>query len=436
MLTTARRTFDDIDLEPAPRAPFLADIPSFSLAHLAAFSAIAELRSLAKASLALRRSSSALSRSIAILEEKLARPLLMRTQRGVTATEEGEIVGARCAIIQSELDRLRAELCEHSGQAVRAQAATFQMRIDVARLRALIAVHEFGSIQRACHALLVSQPAVSTSIRTLEADLGVELFMRTPSGMIATSAGTATVVAFKRVLAELRKINDDLDSLDGVPTGFVCVGGLAYARTALLPRTLKNVVAAYPRITVRTVEGPIRALLSAMHSGEIDALICARPDPTLLDGVAVEPIARDPMGMFVAEHHPLARRENLTPQEVLRHPFILPPSGTITRAILDRLFLDVSGRTPRGAIEACSFSIISNVLLSTDHICFRSLAEFRSIVQTGRIVPLKLSFPLPDRQICVLQREGVRHTAAVREFLTVVRAAAAECARGDPARKH
>src|SRR3546814_4668128 len=78
------------------------------------------------------------------------------------------------------------------------------------------------------------------------------------------------------LLAELRKMKDDIASIDGGSSGLVCVGGLAYSRKTLLPEAIRRTLWAFPRIVVRTVEGPIGALIGAMPAGDIDALICAR----------------------------------------------------------------------------------------------------------------------------------------------------------------
>jgi len=42
-------------------------------------------------------------------------------------------------------------------------------------------------------------------------------------------------------------------------------------------------------------------------------------------------------------------------------------------------------------------------------------------MQPAGIVPLDLDFALPEREICLLQRSGVRQTAAVSDFLEIVR---------------
>ncbi len=246
--------------------------------------------------------------------------------------------------------------------------------------------------------------------------------------MIATPAGVASTLCFKRVLSELRKMKDDVDSFDGVSSGMVCVGGLAYSRRALLPEAIKRVLSAYPKIVVRTVESPIGALLAGMHAGEIDLLICAHPNPALLEGVSVEPIVRDPMGLFVSENHPLAHRQALSVHDVLRHPFILPPQGSVTRELLEGVFVEAAGQRPQGSVETASYSMIRYLLLHANLICFRSITTFDSEMPPGRIVPLDLEFELPERSICLLQRCGVRQTAAVSDFLKIVRQIASSSA--------
>lgn len=401
---------------------------NFSLSHLGAFATVLKLGRVSRASEQLCRSPSTVARSIDILEEKFGRALLTRSQSGVSATPEGALVVARCRTIQAELASLREQLVEANGSTLRTNASVFQMHVDVSRLRALIAVHDFGSVQRASQVLSVSQPAVSISIRHLETDLGVELFSRTPTGMIATPAGVTSALCFKRVLSELRKIKDDVDSFDGVSSGVVCVGGLAYSRRALLPEAIKRALASHPRIVVRTVEGPIDALLAAMHAGEIDVLICAHPNPALLEGVSLEPIVRDPLGLFVSGDHPLARRQALSAEEVLRYPFVLPPRGSVTRELLDGVFVKAAGRPPLGSVETASYSMIRYLVLHANLICFRSITTFDSEMPPGCIRPLDLEFALPERSICLLQRHGVRQTAAVNDFLEIVRQIASSCA--------
>lgn len=408
---------------------------NLSLRHFSAFMAVLEQSTIAAASEQLRRSPSAISRSLNIVEQAFTRPLLSRSRWGVSATPAGDLVAERCRIIQDELSRWRELLMRSPSRGLRSNAAVFRMHVDVSRLRAVVSVHEFGSVQRACQVLSLSQPSISAAIRQLEADLGLELFSRAPTGMVANPAGVSGALCAKRILSELRKMQSDVASADGKASGRVCVGALAYSCKALLPGAIRRVLAEYPGILVRTVEGPIRALLIAMHSGDIDVVIGAHPNPALLEGVSLEPIAQDPMALFVGANHPLARRTQLAAEEILHYPFIFPPAGSVTRRLLEEVFVNNTGQKPRGTVETASYLVIRNLLLNAGRIAFRSLSTFEDDWQDGEIVPLDLDFELPSRSICLMQRRGIRTTSAVDSFLTVVREVAGAISRPEYKRK-
>ncbi len=116
----------------------------------------------------------------------------------------------------------------------------------------------------------------------------------------------------------------------------------------------------------------------------------------------------------------------MTVRDVLHYPFILPPRGSVTRDMLENVFLEIDGRPPQGSVETSSYSVIRYLLLNSNLICFRSRIEFASEMPLGRIVRLDLDFTLPARNICLLQRQGVRRTAAVDDFLEIVRRVAVE----------
>ena len=69
-------------------------------------------------------------------------------------------------------------------------------------MRVAVAVAEQGSVTRAARSLHQSSSAVSHTLLGLEAELGVDLFHRLPSGMTLTDAGEAFVAAARRALHE------------------------------------------------------------------------------------------------------------------------------------------------------------------------------------------------------------------------------------------
>jgi DNA-binding transcriptional LysR family regulator len=62
--------------------------------------------------------------------------------------------------------------------------------MELYQLKTFVTVAEEGHLTRASERLHTSQPAVSAHIKSLEEELGVPLFIRTPKGMILTREGT------------------------------------------------------------------------------------------------------------------------------------------------------------------------------------------------------------------------------------------------------
>jgi len=399
------------------------NLSAIALRHFRAFAAAVDTGTVTAASERIRRSPSSISRSIAILETACGAELLTRARNGVTANTVGGLVAARCSAIQAELNSCRNMLLQNFRQTLRSQAAFLEMQPDLAHLRAVIAVHDSRSVQRAADMLGVSQPAISYSLRLMESDLGVGLFSRLRTGTSPTLAGTTVTITARRVLSEISKLVDDVRSADGVSTGLVRVGALPYSRAAILPKAIKLVLSQNEAVSVRTVEGPIELLMTALHSDQIDAVICAHPDQSFLEGVAIEPIIDDPLGFFVSHEHPLALRRNLSLTELLNHPFILPPEGSVTRQLLENCFLNAGCQIPRGRAETSSSSLIRSLVLDSDFVAFRSLREFWNQLHDDRIVRLDIDAPQPSRSICILRREGVQPTVAIRDFLAAVQSA-------------
>src|SRR6185295_18018030 len=87
--------------------------------------------------------------------------------------------------------------------------------VSLAQLEYFVAVAEEGNVGRAAARLHMSQPPLSRQIRSLEDELGVPLFERTPRGVRLLPAGATLLPRVRAILADVSSLADLGDSPDG-----------------------------------------------------------------------------------------------------------------------------------------------------------------------------------------------------------------------------
>jgi DNA-binding transcriptional LysR family regulator len=147
-----------------------------------------------------------------------------------------------------------------------------------------LAVAEEGSVTAAAELLHVAQPSVSQQIRGLERELGVELFARTPTGLVPTVVGRAflreaevAVSASRRARATARAGADELvgELVVSVQMGF---------GTRQLPSALSALRRRFPRLEVTVFEEPSSAELERLgRRGVLDLALMAACEQTPAD---------------------------------------------------------------------------------------------------------------------------------------------------------
>ena len=78
--------------------------------------------------------------------------------------------------------------------------------MTIQQLRTAIEAARTGSITRAAKNLYLSQPNASSVLRTLEQELGYEIFSRTNSGIVPTEAGLQFLEHAKIILAQMQEL--------------------------------------------------------------------------------------------------------------------------------------------------------------------------------------------------------------------------------------
>jgi len=199
--------------------------------------------------------------------------------------------------------------------------------MDLRQLQSLLAVADHQSFSAAARALHTVQSNVSTHVARLEKELEFRLIER-GSGTL-TVEGRIVADRARRILAELRSIEDDLNSIRDEVTGSVRLGVIGTTARWLTPPLLTAMVEQHPLVDMMVTEATTTSLIPMVLADELDLAVVNLPvddsdiETAVLfseDHIVVAPL-----------HHPLAAYTTVTLNELSQHKVLIPPRGTAFR---------------------------------------------------------------------------------------------------------
>src|SRR6267142_7118266 len=110
----------------------------------------------------------------------------------------------------------------------------------LAHLESFVEVARTANVSRAAQTLFLTQPALTARLKSLESDLGVELFVRSARGMKLTDAGRAFLPYAQRTLGLVTEGRRVIADLREGSTGELVIGAAPAVSTYLLPTILKS----------------------------------------------------------------------------------------------------------------------------------------------------------------------------------------------------
>jgi DNA-binding transcriptional LysR family regulator len=175
-------------------------------------------------------------------------------------------------------------------------------------------------VTAAAELLHVAQPSVSQQIRGLERELGVELFARTPTGLVPTAVGRAflreaqvAVNAARRARATARAGADDLvgELVVAVQMGF---------GTRQLPSALSALRRRFPRLEVTVFEEPSSAELERLGRRDVlDLALMAACEQTPADA---HRLGEEEFVVVLGAGHRLLAADRVELRDVEREPWV------------------------------------------------------------------------------------------------------------------
>jgi DNA-binding transcriptional LysR family regulator len=229
-----------------------------------------------------------------------------------------------------------------------------------------MAIAESGSVRAAADLLGLSQPAVSKSLRALEAELGVALIQRGARGSTLTAFGNVLYARAKVIGNEIERVTGELRQMAGTAAGRIALGASATASVILLPGAIQAFRAGNPRIRVEVVGGLPILLLPRLADGSIDLLVGPRPTQALPAHISASKLFTTSSVIAVRRGHPLEKARHLI--DFAGADWVLNSSAGHANSELHSAFMAIGVAEVRTALYADSLYAAYALIAKTNYV--------------------------------------------------------------------
>lgn len=212
--------------------------------------------------------------------------------------------------------------------------------MDLRLVRYFVAIVDHGGVTKAANALFVAQPSLSQAIKTLEHEVGADLFDRSGRTLELTDAGRMFEVAARRIMHDVAVARCRVDAVRELRAGRLQLSAVADVTLHPLPAFVQAFRSRHPGVTVQIDDaGNPGAVVAAVRAGHADAGLATLP--VKADALQVLPVAQqrmvlatvpalaadlpDPVPQTMLAELPLIRSIDDRLADVVAHPDLLPP---------------------------------------------------------------------------------------------------------------
>lgn len=289
------------------------------------------------------------------------------------------------------------------------------MDFELRHLKAMLAVAEHGSFNRAAQALEITQPAISKSVALLERSLQTPLFVRGARGASLTNAGAVVVRTAASMLALADEARQELSTLSQGFVGRLRIGATPSAMLGLVPLACSRLGEALGAVELTIREGLDAELLPALEQGEIDILIgpisdIYSPPSHLEEGLLLE----EGIMVGVRQGHPLATCSSVKLQDIAHYSWILPSAGSRFHQLAETLFLSAAQPWPKNAITTNSLAAQELLALNSDHVLLCTEMQHIARSTSLAIIPIEGS---PHRRFGWRRMKSIRPSILLQAMI-------------------
>ncbi|HWG05341.1 MAG TPA: LysR family transcriptional regulator, partial [Beijerinckiaceae bacterium] len=239
--------------------------------------------------------------------------------------------------------------------------------MDLRQLRGMLAVIEAGSLGKAAERLHMSQPALTKSIKRLEDDLGVSLFVRGARGMHPTVFADSLQAYAQAASVGMAQAVSQIKALKSGTEGIVTIAAPPIIGSELFPDALIKLTNERPNLRLRVVlQG--NDLFASLLAGRYDLIVATLYSEIPPTGLLWRQLFIDRMVAITRPNHALASRGKMSFADLREYPWAVADGESRHRRRLEHFFAAAGLQPPQAAIECSTPSLVRALVMRSDYV--------------------------------------------------------------------
>ena len=272
------------------------------------------------------------------------------------------------------------------------------------------------SISKAAENLLISQPAVTQSTKTLEDQLGGKLFIRTPKGVILTNEGEELYKYIKEGMNYFINGTNKFSSLKNLDSGVINIGATTVISEHYLMPYLDTFHTKYPNVDINIHNDLTDNLIKELRNGNLDIIIINIPNTNIKD---IDTYALTTLqDIFVGNSKYKDKKYN-TIKELLKEDILLQKTPSVTRTNFNN-YLKENNLDCTPKMEVVSHSLLTGLTENGFGISLLTKNFIRDKLE-NTLYEIKIKEQLPERTLGYAIKNGTIPSFTTTKFIEILK---------------
>lgn len=293
------------------------------------------------------------------------------------------------------------------------------MNINLDLYKVFYYVAKNESITRASNELMISQPAISRSIKTLEEQINANLFIRKRDGVVLTEVGEIIFNKIKNAMELIDSAEEDIKSITNLESGSINIGASKTIIHEFLMPFIKKFHIEYPNINIRIFTDKTSELTKKAKMGLVDVIFTNMPYtfPNDFENIKV----MDLHDCLVAnETFNYLKGKTITKNDLEKLPLLVLTKGATTRIRLDDYCVE-NNITIHPEMEFGSNTLIKEFTEAGFGIGLLTREHVEKELKSGDLFELNIELPLKDKYLGMVYDSSRKSNLIIKNFINFIK---------------